>query len=240
MSGRTHTARVQGSITSLKICGLVAFACAGLSIGWRNTANLWDSRATRWTQVSPPRLMSSMVYIYYAYTGWNSAAYLAGEIRDAQAPAAVGDPARNGRRDVAVPGAQRRLRAGVISAAKFERSWMIRQTTSAAKRSRRSPRSLPLGCSGQDGRRPSRSIFGTMLLSTLSAYVLIGPRVVYAMAKAGQFPAIAAQSQHACGYARGRHRLQTSVALLLLWTGSFENLIIYAGVGLSIFCDRWP
>ena len=29
--------------------------------------------------------------------------------------------------------------------------------------------------------------------------------------------------------------LQTGVALLLLWTGSFENLIIYAGVGLSIF-----
>ena len=28
--------------------------------------------------------MSSMVYIYYAYTGWNSAAYLAGEVRDAQ------------------------------------------------------------------------------------------------------------------------------------------------------------
>ena len=30
------------------------------------------------------KLMSSMVYIYYAYTGWNSAAYLAGEIRNAQ------------------------------------------------------------------------------------------------------------------------------------------------------------
>ena len=29
-------------------------------------------------------LMSSMVYIYYAYTGWNSASYLAGEVRDPQ------------------------------------------------------------------------------------------------------------------------------------------------------------
>ena len=29
-------------------------------------------------------MMSSMVYIYYAYTGWNSASYLAGEIRDPQ------------------------------------------------------------------------------------------------------------------------------------------------------------
>ena len=28
--------------------------------------------------------MSSMVYIYYAYTGWNSASYMAGEVRDPQ------------------------------------------------------------------------------------------------------------------------------------------------------------
>ena len=34
---------------------------------------------------------------------------------------------------------------------------------------------------------------GLMLLSTLSVYVLIGPRVVFAMAKAGQFPAMAAR-----------------------------------------------
>ena len=43
--------------------------------------------------------------------------------------------------------------------------------------------------------------FGTMLLSTLSAYVLIGPRVVYAMAKAGQFPSIAARLSRGCGHA---------------------------------------
>ena len=29
-------------------------------------------------------MMFSLVYIYYAYTGWNGASYLAGEIRDAQ------------------------------------------------------------------------------------------------------------------------------------------------------------
>ena len=34
---------------------------------------------------------------------------------------------------------------------------------------------------------------GLMLLSSLSAYLLIGPRVLYAMAQAGQFPAIAAR-----------------------------------------------
>ena len=77
--------------------------------------------------------------------------------------------------------------------------------------------------------------FGMMLLSTLSAYVLIGPRVVYAMARAGQFPSIAARLTARAGTPGVATALQTGVALILLWTGSFENLIIYAGVGLSIF-----
>ncbi len=82
VSGRSKTARVQGSITCIKLCALAAFVLAGVSIGWRNSANLADLRPVD-TKLALT-LMSSMVYIYYAYTGWNSAAYLAGEIRDAQ------------------------------------------------------------------------------------------------------------------------------------------------------------
>ena len=40
LTGRRQTARVQGTITCLKLCGLTAFACAGVSVGWRNSANL--------------------------------------------------------------------------------------------------------------------------------------------------------------------------------------------------------
>ena len=36
---------------------------------------------------------------------------------------------------------------------------------------------------------PLSVAFGLMLLSSLSAYLLIGPRVLFAMAEAGQFPA---------------------------------------------------
>ena len=36
VSGRRRTAKVQGWITALKLCGLIAFACTGLSIGWPN------------------------------------------------------------------------------------------------------------------------------------------------------------------------------------------------------------
>ena len=74
-----------------------------------------------------------------------------------------------------------------------------------------------------------------MLLSTLSVYVLIGPRVVYAMAVAGQFPAMAGRLTARAETPAVATALQVSVALILLWTGTQESIIVYAGVGLSIF-----
>ena len=82
VSGRRRTASVQAWITILKLIGLGIFALSGLSIGWRNSANLSD--LTPLDGKLSVTLMSSMVYIYYAYTGWNSASYLAGEVRDPQ------------------------------------------------------------------------------------------------------------------------------------------------------------
>ena len=82
VSGRRRTARVQGWITVLKLCGLGGFRMAGVSIGWPNRANLADR--TPLDGKLAVTLMSSMVYIYYAYTGWNSASYLAGEVRNPQ------------------------------------------------------------------------------------------------------------------------------------------------------------
>jgi APA family basic amino acid/polyamine antiporter len=82
---------------------------------------------------------------------------------------------------------------------------------------------------------PLSVAIGAMLLSTLSAYVLIGPRVIFAMAEAGQFPAIAARLTPRAQTPAVATAFQTTVALVLLWTGTFESIVWYASVGLSIF-----
>ncbi len=234
VSSRVQTARIQGLITSFKICGLLAFACAGLYFGWRNTANLRDSTAVAVDANLATSLMSSMVYIYYAYTGWNSAAYLAGEIRDVQRrlPWAILMGA------VGVTALYLLLNVvyGLALAAADVRA-IVNDPSNHIGRDAVAPIAQIAAARlfGPEWSAAFSIIFGTMLLSTLSAYVLIGPRVVYAMAKAGQFPSIAARLSKRAGTPVIATVLQTSVALLLLWTGSFENLIIYAGVGLSIF-----
>ena len=231
-SGRRQTAKVQGTITFLKLCGLVAFVVAGLSIGWRNSANLADFKPIDGKLAVS--MMSSMVYIYYAYTGWNSAAYLAGEIRHAQRllPWAI-----------------------LLGTALVMALYLALNVVYAFALSADEVRAIALGPSNHAGREAVAPIaqiaavrlfgprwsavfsiaFGMMLLSTLSAYVLIGPRVVYAMARSGQFPSIAARLRPGAGTPAVATMLQAGVALVLLWTGSFENLIIFAGVGLSLF-----
>jgi len=232
VSGRSHTAKVQGTITFLMLCGLVAFAGAGLSVGWRNTANLSDLTAVDAKQAG--NLMSSMVYIYYAYTGWNSASYLAGEIRDAQhrLPWAI----LLGTTGVMLLYlALNLVYALALSAAEIRA--IVNNPLNQAGREAIAPIAQIAAerLFGRQWSTPLSLAFGAMLLTTLSAYVLIGPRVVFAMARAGQFPSVAARLTRRAGTPAVATALQVAVALFLLWTGSFENLIIYAGVGLSIF-----
>jgi len=232
VSGRRQTAKVQGWITLLKLCGLTAFACAGVSIGWPNRANLAD--LTPLDGKLAVTLMSSMVYIYYAYTGWNSASFVAGEVRNPQRrlPQAI---------LIGTAGvmmlylALNVVYALALSAADVR--GIIADPSNSVGREAVAPIAL-IAAERLFGHRWSTAFsigIGLMLLSTMSAYVLIGPRVVFAMAQAGQFPAVAARLTRRASTPAVATMLQVGVALVLLWTGTSESIIVYAGVGLSIF-----
>ena len=71
-------------------------------------------------------------------------------------------------------------------------------------------------------------------MASVSAYVLTGPRVAYAMACAHQFPSIAGRL-NARGAPASATALQIAWSLILLWTASFEHILLYSGVGLALF-----
>jgi basic amino acid/polyamine antiporter, APA family len=232
VSGRRGTAHVQGWITVLKLVGLSAFALSGLSVGWPNSANLADR--TPLDGKLAVTLMSSMVYIYYAYTGWNSASYLAGEVRDPQRrlPQAI----LLGTAGVTIL----YLALNVVYALALSANDVSRIVNDPSNHQGLEA-VAPIAqiaaarLFGDVWSKPLSITFGLMLLSTLSAYVLIGPRVVFAMAEAGQFPALAARLTRRAGTPAVATALQVGVALAFLWTGTQESIIVYAGVGLSIF-----
>ncbi len=225
--GRRASIRAQGTMTLLKIVILIALASALLVAGYGRWENLADSPA-----VTPSLLLtmaSSLVYITYAYSGWSAAAYVAGEVTNPQrmVPRAIllGTGivtviylALNIAYALALPAADVR---GMAATHGFDAVAPIAQH--AAERLLGSQIAAPLSIA-----------IGMTLVASVSAYVLTGPRVVAAMAQAGQFPAIAGRvTPH--GAPAIATAMQVAWALVLLWTASFEVILLYAGVGLAIF-----
>ena len=226
--GRGSTIRAQGGMTLLKIGILATLTIAGLVAG----RGRWENLADR-----PPltsgllvTMASSLVYISYAYTGWNSAVYLAGEIDEPQRrmPRAI----LFGTSFVMVLYLALNITYALsLSAAD------IREIVGRAENVNVVAPIAQISAERLYGYRiaaPMSVATGLTLLASLSAYVLTGPRVAYAMACAGQFPAIAGRLS-----ARGAPAIATSMqiawALLLLWTASFDWILLYSGVGLAIF-----
>lgn len=234
ISGRKRTAWVQAWITALKLILLVLFVIAGLAVGWPRHAHLADRPPI--TRSLIYSMTFSLVYISYAYIGWNAASYLAGE---------VADPRRNLPRAILIG------TSGVVAL------YLGLNVVYALALSVEDIRAIVDSPDNQLGfkldavapiaqlaakqlfgpglSRAFSTTIGLMLLSSLSAYVLTGPRVVYAMAKAGQFPAFAGRLTRRAETPAIATALQVSCSLALLWTGSFEGLLIYASVGLAIF-----
>ena len=233
-AGRRQTAHVQGWITGIKLLILVGFVLLGLAIGWPKHANLLDRPPITAPVFS--EMMFSLVYISYAYIGWNSASYLAGEFKNPQKqlPRAI----LLGTLEVIL------LYLGLnvvyalaLSSDDIQAIVNDPSNTRAFKAEVVAP-IAEIAAKRLFGARisePFSFAIGLMLLSSLSAYVLTGPRVIYAMASARQFPRIAARLSSRTGTPVVATVLQVMAALVLLWTGSFESLVIYASVGLSIF-----
>jgi APA family basic amino acid/polyamine antiporter len=233
-SSRHRIAHIQGWITALKLILLVLYVAAGLAVGWPRHANLDDRPPLSMPLATS--MMFSLVYISYAYTGWNAASYLAGEIVEPQRklPRAI----LLGTACVVLLYLGLNVVYGfALSAADVRaivedpNNRLPYKPDAVAPIAQLAARRL-FGPRWSDGLTVA---IGLMLLSSLSAYVLTGPRVIYAMAREGQFPAIAGRLTARSGTPAIATFLQSAAALVLLWTGSFESIVVYASVGLAIF-----
>ncbi len=225
--GRRSTIRAQAGMTIVKLTILVTLAVAGLVAGRGRWATLVD--------MPPPTpglavaAASSLVYISYAYTGWNAAAYVAGEVADPrrQVPRAILGGAG------LVTGLYLALNLGyalALPAAEIGAIATERGLDAVAPIAQLAAERL-FGARVAD---PLSLAIGLTLLASVSAYVLTGPRVAAAMARAGQFPALAGRESDS-GAPVIATLLQSAWAIVLLWTASFETILMYAGIGLAIF-----
>jgi APA family basic amino acid/polyamine antiporter len=89
------------------------------------------------------------------------------------------------------------------------------------------------GLFGADFARVTSAAIGLCLTAAVSAYLLTGPRVAFAMARDGAFPAYAGRVHPVRGTPAAATLTQVALAVGLLWSGTFEQLLNYTTVGLA-------
>jgi APA family basic amino acid/polyamine antiporter len=218
MAGVEAGARFQVAFTTAKVLLILGFSLCGLLMASPQPLQLLPSASDVALLFGAPFAVS-LVYVSYAYTGWNAAAYIVGEMRD---------PARS------LP---RALWAGtaVVMALYLVLNYVFLRAAPLDELSGQ----LDVGyiaaahVFGAAGGRLMAGLISLGLLSTISAMTWAGPRVAQMM---GQdiplFGRLAATT--AKGAPVGAILLQLAIVLGFLFTSTFEKVITYMGFTLAL------
>jgi APA family basic amino acid/polyamine antiporter len=220
--GHHHSSRLQLVATIVTAAVLVGLAAGGICCGNGNWNHL---RAVDWpTSDHWWFLAVGLIYVCYAYTGWNAAAYLAGEMRD---------PARTLPRCL-VGGAATVI--ALYMAVNLAYVYALDPLDLAEKPDEFVEPVANLAAESLFGRATADvigAVLGLTLVAGVSAYLLTGPRVAFAMARDRVFPVFAGRLHPARGTPAKATLTQAAIAIGLVWSGSFLNLLNYTAVGLA-------
>ena len=165
-----------------------------------------------------PGFAVSLIFVSYAYTGWNAAAYVVGELRRPErlARALVGGT-------LLVTVLYFLVNFVILRAVPlYHLEGTIEVGYLAADR-----------VFGDMGGRVMSGLLALVLASTVSAMVFLGPRVVRAMGEDEPLLGSLAVSDSG-GVPRRALALQLVMILTMLYSGTFEQVLLYAGFTLNL------
>ena len=208
---------VQNLLAGAKVAVLVAFVALGFGVGQGDLAHFAAGGL-----VSPALWVLALIPVMFSYSGWNAAAYVAEEMRD---------PGRNvplalGLGTIVVVAIYLLLNALYVYAlpvAEFA-TIDVRVVDAAADR-----------LFGPAIAGPFAAASVVMIAASISAMVMAGPRVYYAMARDGQFPAFAARIDPRYRTPSLAIAAQGVWASLLVLSGRFDQLVEYTGFAVVLF-----
>lgn len=209
---------VQNLLAGLKVAVLVVLVGAGFAVGRGSVANFSADGGI----VAPSAWAMALIPIMFSYSGWNAATYVAEEIRN---------PSRN------VPLAMGIGTIGVVAIYLLLNTLYI-YALPVAELGAVDARVVDVVAEqlfGAGVAAPLSAASVVMIAASMSAMVLAGPRVYYAMARDGQF-----FSGMATVHPRFRTPATAIVAQsawsgVLVLTGTFGQLVEYAGFALVLF-----
>lgn len=212
--------RFQNVFTLLKLALIVAFVVCGFIAGSDRQPFLPVPDGAGWRELLSPAFAVCLIYVSYAYSGWNASAYVAGEVRDPQRTlprsllwgvtiVAVAYVALNATFLSLVPHEEMRgkLEVGFIAAQHLF---------------------------GPTGASLMAGVIGLLLVSSISSMIFVGPRVSQVMGEDYRlFRFLSHRTQR--GTPAVAVAVQSSISLLFILSGSFEQVVTFSGFILSLF-----
>jgi len=219
--GLKLAARLQNLLTAVKLAVLLAFLGLAFTIGHGNAGHFSQPAMRTSTHGIAAQFAVSLVFVMFAYSGWNAATYVAEEMKTPERtlPAAL----VAGTLTVAV--LYLALNAAFIYALPLESmKGVVRIGAASAS-----------ALFGALGGGIFSAVMAVGLLSCVSAMVIVGPRVYYAMAKDGCFFRGASEVAPASGAPVKAIVYQSVATAAMILTGTFESLVYYIGFALVFF-----
>ncbi|GAA0879605.1 amino acid permease [Algoriphagus jejuensis] len=214
-----RSAGVQNFFTLIKITFIVILIGLGFSLPSTVEFSAVDFSSTWQKEVLVPGFAVSLIYVFYAYTGWNSAAYIIEEIDQ---------PEKN------LPKALIWATVSVMILYILLQLALLKHATVQQLAGEVEVADIAFGnLLGSNGALWVSLFIGIQLIATISGYAWVGPRITYAMARDFRLwrPLAAVNSQ---GVPVRAIFLNTALSLILFLSGSFEQIMLYAGFVLQL------
>ncbi len=219
--GIVFGARVQNVLTLLKVALITGVIIAGFSIGKGSFQHFHTDVPFQFSFSGWKSIGLSLMFVMFAYSGWNSATYIGSEIKSPQK---------------VIPKSLLISTGVVMVLYLLFNMFFVYAISPAEMNGVTEIAGLAAGNAfGPIAESVISLLISFALISSLSAFIILGPRVYYSMTKQGYFFAFAAKVHPKYKVPVGAILLQSSIAIILVMSGTFEQILVYMGFSLGIF-----
>jgi APA family basic amino acid/polyamine antiporter len=219
--GIKYGARIQNVLTILKVTLIACLLFAGFLSGKGDTGNFSEGGKVLSGFAGWKTIGLSLMWIMFAYSGWNASTYLGAEIKN---PSKI------------LP---RSLIYGSVIVMILYLGINILYVYGINPEEMKGVISVGGLAMGNLFGKPAEILFSLLiafaLFSSLSAFIIIGPRVYYSMAKDGLFFKSIAKIHNRFQVPSNSILLQCLIGIILVLSGTFEQVLTYMGFALGIF-----
>ena len=218
MMSVTWGTKFQDGSTAIKIGLILIFIAFGLFMDAPQSISIWPKLGDGAVMLSSGFAVS-LVWVSYAYTGWNSAVYVAGEIHD---------PKQNISRSMLMGTA-----FVMVLYVLLNYVFLYSSPTDAIVGQVEVGYISGIRIFGKMGAKIIGIGISILLLSTVSSYVYIGPRIMQIMGEDHAFIGFL-KEKNSDEIPLNAFWVQLGISFLFILTSSFEQVLMYAGISLII------